>query len=611
MALALLVLLSVVHLWHQVWYVASANDLVIFNTFSYVAKYVLFLAPHSFILNPEVARVVPVEAMPLLYPPGIYLLTKLVSFMGDTQLTMHIFIFVINLLNSVMVYSLLRKVANRFISFSAAFFLMVYTASIVVVVDSFIQPLLTLVLLCIVNAQGKRRQAMFLCAGLLNGLIWIFRQNTGLFLFATLAAWIFFLNLSVSGPPARVRRYAMWAIVCAYLLCGVAAARIMTYADDRVWYMLCYLLLWGAVAFYALRNKTISLAIDKFAKDAFSLALPVIALIAIWLWYFHGIMDIRRYLYIQYVLPFKFIDVFEYPVSFHLGLAFAALRQAVFKGGLPEFLHAGTSFMRWGFFFLLPLAANLFFVSKLISGVLSKNKIDMRESGIISLPVVGILMIYPVESFWILSSKAILFFFAAAYFLQDLHKKHKMYANAVCVFLLLFCIPRIGIFVYRCAAGQYQRRYDGYMPVSAKSDVKLPAENAGELIKSILLIRQEVKNERFYVVDSFSGMEMYYGLTGYRHPNFYIYLRKDCLNDEAIADLLAVLKTTPYLLINKRDYDGYLSDKAAYVSRKRSIHPLVMDEIISRYRPVTLYQKPQGLGDPWICDFYIARRNSA
>src|SRR3989338_5653932 len=134
MVLMLLVLFSAIHLWHQLWYAASVNDLVIFNTFSYVAKYVLFQAPHSFALNPEIATVVPVEAMPLLYPPGIYLLTKLVSLAGDTQLTMHILIFIINLLNSVMVYSLLRKVANRLISFSASLFLIVYTASIVVVV---------------------------------------------------------------------------------------------------------------------------------------------------------------------------------------------------------------------------------------------------------------------------------------------------------------------------------------------------------------------------------------------------------------------------------------------------------------------------------------------
>ena len=69
--LTTLILTAAIYLWHQTFYTPSASTLFNFSTFSYVANEVLFNDPSFFVINPEISQVVPVESMPLLYPPGI------------------------------------------------------------------------------------------------------------------------------------------------------------------------------------------------------------------------------------------------------------------------------------------------------------------------------------------------------------------------------------------------------------------------------------------------------------------------------------------------------------------------------------------------------------
>ena len=549
----ILILLAAAYLWHQTFYTPSTSALVNFSTFSYVANEVLFNSSSSLAINPEIAEVVPVESMPLLYPPGIYIITKLISYIKDNQLTMHLFIFSLQLLNVGLIYILLRKVADKFISFSLAFFLLVYTSCVVVVVDSFIQPLLALILLLLVSTREKENYAFTLLGcGLLTAAVWLIRQNVGLFLCCVVLIWLNISSVHLTNTGKSSGRLFLWALVAIYILCGLLVLRIIGSVEDKIWYVLCYLMFWGALSIYIFRRKDVGLNLSRFVKNISLFLLPLFLVLAFWFYSFGNVVGLRNYLHIQFILPFSFINVFYYPLFFHLNLAWNGFVEGITQGGMFSIYDGFQSLMRWGVLFLIPFVINFGFAGYILFQAIVKTSVSKQDMAIASLGIVGILSYYPIESAWILSSKLVLFFLPCAYLLGKMSFTKRRLAYAVClVFFLLGLPPALKTAVRYLT---YDKREASYMPVCEKVGLKLPPETAVQLSNAINLIKNTIDSSRFYIVDSYTDLEMFYGLTNYKHPNYYIFLRKDAMTRVAEQDLIKRLEDYPYILINQQDY---------------------------------------------------------
>lgn len=600
-----LILIGILCLWYQVFYGSSVNDLALFNIFSYSANALLFNDPSSFTINREVASVIPALSMPLTYAPGIYAITKLISLINESHLTMNFVLLFLQLLNIFFLYFLLRKVSNRFISFSLTLFLIAYTSHVVVVVDSFIQPLLSMILYLLVLRDEKKNYPIIFICGILAGMVWFIRQNTGLFLSCSIITWLLFSHLSINDGKTKSGRIFLLTIILGYLVCGILLIKIIGHIDDKIWYALCYLVFWGFFLKYILERKNIGLDIAEFIKDAGLFLLPIFIIIACWFYAFGKIVGLGKYFHTQYLLPFNFIDVFQYPISFHLNLAWKGFLQNIVQGGLRSLFDSFMFLMRWGALFLIPFVFNCLFVAYGIFQVITKKTIDKLDLKMIAFPVIGIFVFYPIESYWILSSKLIIFFLPLAYFLNKLFPKRDLALYPICFIFLILASPRILTMPFNYAKGEYSKRYALYKPVSKKENLRLPNDICTQLQKAINLIQNTVGNSRVYIVNSYTDMEMLYSLINYKYPNYYVYLRKDAMNDAANRDLMDRLAGYPYILINQRDLWEYQSNRGEYLARRVSISDAIMEYIVRNYIIVARYDKPDNVKDGSFASFFI------
>lgn len=598
-------------LYHSVFYVRGAYDLINFNTFAYVANNVLFNPDFLLSLNKDITNVVPCESMPLCYPPGIYFITKIISLAKDSQLTMHIFILLLQIITVIFGYISLRKVSNRIISISITIFLIFYAASITVVVDIFIQPLLIIIIFLLLSFNETNKNINLLLIGMLTGIIFFIRQNVGLFLTNAVITWLFISSISFGKREINNNRWFLWVITVIYLILGFVVFKIINNIDDKIWYVLCYLMFWLIFLYFIYQRKDMGINLYDFIKKVGLFLAPLILILGYWFYTFGSIVGIKNYLYIQFLMPFEFIKAFEYNLTFHLKIAYNEFVQGIISGTIRSLYNGFISLMNWGVLFLIPFVFSCFSVGYICIQIVHRKQPNILDLQMASLPAAGMLMFYPIESFWIVSTKLIIFFIPFAYFLSKLCNQNKKILYLISLLVLLvsfpFLVAKIGKNVYSSCSGKYA----SYIALSDNMNVNLPPDKAEELKKAINLIKKTVGQSKFYIFDSFTDLEMYYNLVNYKHKNYYIFLRRDALNNEAIEDIVKRLEDYPFILINQMDYSLYTSKNSFYLSGGkygRSIPNELMEYVTRKYSIVAKYDKPNNIDDYFLSNFYILKK---
>ena len=262
----ILIIFSALYLRYPVFYISGIADLINFNTFMYVSKRVLFNPDAMFSLNKEIANVAYCESMPLCYPPGIYFITRMFSLLRDNQLTMHIFIFLLQIVTVIFEYLSLRKVSNRIVSISFSIFLIFYTASITVVVDTFIQPLLAITVFLLLTLKDTNKNKSLLLLGVLTGIIFFIRQNVGLFLTNAVITWLLISSLFFNAEEKDKKRWFLWIITVIYLILGFIIIKTINNVDDKIWYVLCFIAFWLMFSIGLYYRKDIGINLSNLIK---------------------------------------------------------------------------------------------------------------------------------------------------------------------------------------------------------------------------------------------------------------------------------------------------------------------------------------------------------
>lgn len=606
-----LVLFSALYLVYSVFYVNGVYDLINFNVFAYVSKKVLFNPDVLFSLNKDIANVVYCESMPLCYPPGIYFITRMVSLLRDNQLTMHIFMFLLQIITVIFEYVSLRKVSNRIISISFTIFLIFYAASITVVVDTFIQPLIAIVAFFLLTLKDTNKTKNLLILGVLTGIIFFLRQNVGLFLTNAIITWLLISSILFNTEEINKKRWFLWIIVVIYLILGFIIIKTINNIDDKIWYVLSFVMFWLMFSIWLYQRKDIGINLSDFIKKIRLFLIPLILILSYWFYAFGSMVGIKNYLYIQFLMPFEFIKVFEYPISFHLNIACCEFMKGVINGTIKSGFFGFVSFMNWGILFLIPFVFACFSVGYICIQIIRRNKLDIIDLRMASLPAVGILMFYPIEALWIVSTKLIVFFIPFAYFLSKLWNNNQKVLHRVSLLVLVLSFPFLVIKIAKNVYSHYFGKYSSYVSFNDNRDIKLPPDKARELKKTINLVKNTVGQSKFYIFDGFTDLEMYYNLVDYKHRNYYMFLRRDAINDRAIKHILKMLEDYPYILINQMDYSLYISKDPLYLSGGkygRSLPNELMEYVTKNFEIIARYDKPENLNDNFLSSFYILKK---
>ncbi|MFQ5786549.1 MAG: glycosyltransferase family 39 protein [Thermodesulfobacteriota bacterium] len=606
-----LVLFSALYLVYSVFYANELYDLINFNTFAYVSKRVLFNPDSMFSLNKDIANVVYCESMPLCYPPGIYFITRIVSLLKDNQLTMHIFVLLLQIITVIFEYISLRKVSNRITSISFTIFLIFYTASITVVVDIFVQPLLAMCMFFLLTLKDTNKNKNLLILGVLAGAIFFIRQNVGLFLTNVIITWLLISSIFFNAEEINKKRWFLWIIAVIYSILGFVIIKTINNIDDKIWYGLCFITFWLMFSGWLYHRKDIGINLSAFTKRIRLFLMPLILIFSYWFYAFGSVVGIKDYLYIQFLMPFEFIKVFEHPIGFHLNLAYSEFIKGMMSGTIKSVCHSFISLMNWGALFLIPFVFGCFSVSYICIKIIRKKDFDIPDLRMASLPAVGILMFYPIESLWIVSTKLIVFLIPFAYFLSKLWNNNQKVLYRISLLFLIVSFPFLVVKITKNTYSYYFGQYPSYVSLSNGCDVKLPPDKAQEVKKVVNLIQSTVGHSKFYIFDSFTDLEMHYNLVDYTHKNYYIFLRRDTINCEAIKHILKMLEDYPHILINQMDYSLYTSGDKLYLSGGkygRSIPNELMEYVTKNYEIIARYDKPEDLNDNFLSNFYILKK---
>ena len=358
-------------------------------------------------------------------------------------------------------------------------------------------------------------------------------------------------------------------------------------------------------------RKDIGINLSNLIKKIRLFLIPLILILGYWFYTFGSVVGIKNYLYLQFLMPFEFVKVFEYPISFHINLAYSEFIKGVINGTIKSFYLGFVSLMNWGILFLIPFIFSCFSVGYVCIQTIRKKVFNIQDLQMASLPAVGILMFYPIESFGIVSTKLIAFFIPFAYFLSKLCNNSQKVLYRVSLLVLIVSFPFLVIKIAKNVYSYYFGQYSSYVSFNNSRDIKLPPDKARELKKTVNLIKNTVGQSKFYIFDSFTDLEMYYNLVDYKHRNYYMFLRRDTINHVAIKNILKMLEEYPYILINQMDYSLYTSKDNLYLSGGkygRSIPNELMEYVTKNYEIVARYDKPENLNDDFLSNFYILKK---
>ena len=601
----LLVILTILFLWKDIFYSDSLASLNHSLQLSYVATDTLFDGPLH--INQELKYVTVTPSVALwCIPPGLYaLINATYNVLGFKISNVNIIFLVLQILAVVLAFFTFRKILNKLASFVLSLFVLVFIAEIAVLADYIILPLLILVfaiLFYYYHETGKKPAAItFIFLGVLVGLITFIKHNTGIMLILGLSSYFFFtalqLNKEAEGK-SKISTLLVPLIIVIHLIFGLLVIFQVGEISTTLYYVLPFGLFFLVFAYYMLtKNRNIPLAVKAFFKNFAILAGSFAVVIAAWIIWMGMTVGFSRYVYSLYGMNTGFTGVWDKEIV--------------------EFF--ANTFNYQGFGSLHAIGITLYsfvtaclifvpFITAIISAVvmsyhLIKNNVEKIKKylGISVLAIMGIFFLYPIEGFANVGSRLFPFLFILVFFyLQTKFSTRKIQA-AIFSLILIISIPML----FNNISDSVFIEKNNYAQVSEKADIKVRSELAGEVNRAVELINTTTQRNKYYVIDSYSMLYIYYYLTDVQQKNYFVEMRPGILDKEVAGEIITVISDYQYLVVSKLQYDMFIEG----VSYNPDLDEL-FNYIKENYEIKNIFIKNLEQDDGQLVDFYIMSRDS-
>lgn len=596
----LLVLLSIAFLWKDTFY---SDDLVALNhslTFSYFATSTVFDGPLH--INPELKSVPVTPSVALwCYPPGLYTLINLAyNIFGFKVTNVNIIFLVLQILAVVLAFFTFKKILNTFGSFVLSLCVLVFTARIAFLPDFILLPLLILlfaiIFYCYQRSDEKQSPLVLIFLGVLVGLIAFLKHNTGIILFVALSSYIFFTSLQLESKDdgkSETGKILVPAIIVIHLIFGLLFFLQVKSITTALYYLLPFIVFFIAFIYYVLvKNKNVSLKIREFFKNYAIFAASFIVIVAIWFIWFGMTVGFSRYINSLYGMYAGFTGTWDVGI----GTLFTRTFDYQGFGSLSAIGNTVYSFFAACLVFVPFIAAVISAV--VISFNLMKNNLEniRKYLGICILGIMGIFFLYPMESGNILISRLFLFVFILFFFLSQTRLFTRRNVLIIFSLILVFSIP---LFFNNVSDGISAAKGD-YTQISEKVNIKVRGELAGEINRATDLINDTTEKNKYYVIDSYSKLYIYYYLTDVEQKNYFTEMRPGILDKAVAAEIKDAIAGYKYLVVNKQQYNDFING----FSYNPDLDEL-FDYIKENYGIKNTFIKNLQTDDDQLADFYI------
>jgi hypothetical protein len=550
-----------------------------------IARQLMFDGAH---LRPALATVTiaPVNGM-LIYPPGIYALSGL---LGSVRLIMA-FHLLVQLLVPLLILRLLTPVTTRLAALIAALLACYYFVNATWWAPDFIiQPMMlsTLLVLGVHKPDRPPETWRLLCAGLLTGMMLVFKQNVGLFFGIMAGTYLFLSSLAPVGGGTVKGRTIFWLLIAGFLAFAPVFLHTLVHWDEVVFYLLPYLLFWGGIAFHFARNP-VSFDVPGFLRRALpfvsgSAAIPA----AVFIFFSHTVGSARYFASL-----------------FALGMG----KLALWDKGLPVVVAQGASFDSPMLGYRTVVTAALYLLPALVALAAALRMVRISPNAadpmlrVAALPVMGLLMLFPLESSHILVTKLFLFVFAGLYFL---HRGPVTAERIATILMALLLLPVLGFAAINLAGQARMAKAPGTPAMQQTLDLPIEINLEKELAKQMAILEGAVGRASFYVVDSTSGtLWSLNALHAGPPPQYYQLMQPGLVDEKTLPAVMKEMTDSTFVVVNRQEYD-----RAAHGGTGDPGLDALYRAVREKYAPIASYVGPSSRPVAWhnILDFTVMRR---
>ncbi|MBI3550102.1 MAG: glycosyltransferase family 39 protein [Elusimicrobia bacterium] len=588
-ALSLLATLYFLSYLPQIFISENIPKLTLPLSMSYASSTTLFKGG---LANPAIHDVVGSAALvSLVYPPGLFIMIRAAQLaMGDTILHLNLLLFLSQLLTPILSFLILRRFLGRLWAFLAAWFVTAHSVFIYTIPDFYNQVLMLASLWLLIQAHDRKSRGRIVLAGILCAINVILKHNIGLAWAPAVTAFLFFQNVKRAdkkSPQSPVPALAFVSLFAAY---AAIATSLFRGWDNVAYFTLPFAIFWTRTAVRFVRKED-ALDAAAFLRDAILFAAPFCLTIAVG--------------FVEYAWNIGFIKYFQ--ILFMNSLEDNILFHGVFHRGLLYYGTGGRLDLG-NIRKLEPLA--LWFapaIANLWLAIRAKNESEATDGEIsptayTALAITGVFTFFPLESFFNLQTKLFLPFIALAAQLGARTRGRRaalIAAILLCPFALVPLVRRV-----QHDARLWQSKDALFKWFPGKAGIFLPLPVAGELERSVNVLRSNIHG-RFYIIGSSSGdMSMYYRLLDADFANYYLDLREGYLNPGAEEELVRILSSYPFLIVEKPDLDLWRKDPGSSNRTLRRVYAHIADH----YEPIAEYVHKTGPPFIGLNDFYVMRR---
>ena len=403
-------------------------------------------------------------------------------------------------------------------------------------------------------------------AGLLTGVIMVFKHNIGVF-FAILCGTLLFLAaFRAEAPGTRLTgRRTGFLLLSGYFVFAVVFGSRLIHWDELVYFLLAYVLLWLLFAAF-LRTAPVSFHAGQFARQALvygacALALPAAVFIA-----FGQVVGYERYWHALFGMGLKYLPIWDYGIV-------AIIRNHVSLAGPVVAVQSLTV----AFLFIVPLAVNLLAVGcvyagpKLLALPPATRLVHFRAA---ALGIMATFMLFPLEGFHILSTKLFVYAWVGLFFVGHLLPRAVPAVTALMVAALLPVLLHIAVLP---RTAMRMETASGTPDLKRVIGMPMQKDIAQELGNQVETLRRTTRGASYYVIDSSGGILI--TLAAFVDPvlpQYYIEMRKGILDAESTQAIKAAIAQRSFVVVNADDLarrdapdaDPYVREIIAFVAHE-------------------------------------------
>lgn len=535
-------------------------------------------------LNHDLVNIVmtPSNAM-FIYPPGIYFLTYFL----ESVKNIYLFLFFIQLFVPILVYRLFRSFGSSLASFLFSILCAYYlTNANWWSPDHIIQPLLIIGLLILMSFQGKNGTKglyRIIGLGLVTGIIIILKQTVGIFWGGVVVSFLLFQSIENSQECRKKKdRIFLFMSILVFFVCGLYFLSKQIFLDEVVYYLFPYFTFWGLITYYVLENNSIGFNRDEFLKNTFSFLASALIFPAI-----------------VFIYMGETIGYAHYSESFAMGLPYLPIWDHGIAGTIESYATFQRAFTLESIFnnyyyftvilmILLPFAVNCLINMRLFH--LIRNGVPSSELNkyfkITSISILSILMVFPLESYHILSTKLFIFLFILLYLLKDYSLN---LTTSIKLLMLAMIIPGIAYSIHQSIT--LSDIETSYGTEHMKNVIGMPIEMnlADEIETQLAIIRRTTQGAPYYVIDTTGAtLPWLMAIENNKYPEYYLEIRKGIMNKEVTEAIKISLQQVPFVVVDDGGYQKYLNKEI-----DDPYHEEILDFVNKNFVLIDRYEEPE------------------